>query len=539
MPNGFYNGVLAADNVDFTGNANVAAQVTTNGQLLIGSTASPNIRVGTLTAGTGISITNGAGAITIASTGSTTDLHDSRYIVSAGGTADGANYTTIASAITAASAAGGVQTVFIQPGTYTENLTMASGVNLCAHTCDGFSVSTIDSNVTIKGKITASYTGNCSISGIRLETNADFCVVQSGANACRLYLVNCCIQVQDNTAISLTNSNNTSKFHMYYCSGDVATTGITYFTASQTGEFKIFGCYFLNNGGTTTASSTSGAGTDIRQTSLAVPFTTSVGVTNITYSTFASLITSGSGGFAGDYINGGTLTTVGTGSTNLSHSFFDGDASSAVSIGTGTTVKLTNSTVNSSNTNAITGLGTLQYSTIAFTGSSNLINTTTQTANYTNLGKWKASGQPAFLAYLASSALNKTGAGTAYTIGTDALTEVFDQNSDFNTNGTFTAPVTGKYQVDCKINVTGLTAAMTNDTFNLVTSNRTYSGTKLSLGVVLDSNTTASLEISVLADMDAADTFTCVVTVSNGAGDTADIQGSATVLTYMSGCLIC
>lgn len=70
MPSGFDNDVMYADNVDFSGGSPVAAKVTTDGQLLIGATASPNIRVATLTAGTGISITNAAGSITIDATSS-------------------------------------------------------------------------------------------------------------------------------------------------------------------------------------------------------------------------------------------------------------------------------------------------------------------------------------------------------------------------------------------------------------------------------------------------------------------------------------
>lgn len=69
MP-GFDNNVVYASNVDFSNSATVTGQVTADGQLLIGATASPNIRVATLTAGAGISITNGAGAITITNTGS-------------------------------------------------------------------------------------------------------------------------------------------------------------------------------------------------------------------------------------------------------------------------------------------------------------------------------------------------------------------------------------------------------------------------------------------------------------------------------------
>jgi hypothetical protein len=68
MP-GFDNNVVFADNVDFSGGSPVAGKVTTDGQLLIGSTNSPKIRVGTLTAGPGVSITNGAGSITIGLSG--------------------------------------------------------------------------------------------------------------------------------------------------------------------------------------------------------------------------------------------------------------------------------------------------------------------------------------------------------------------------------------------------------------------------------------------------------------------------------------
>ena len=46
---GFTNDIMHAENVDFTGNFPVSATVTTNGELLIGSTASPNIKVGSLT----------------------------------------------------------------------------------------------------------------------------------------------------------------------------------------------------------------------------------------------------------------------------------------------------------------------------------------------------------------------------------------------------------------------------------------------------------------------------------------------------------
>ena len=66
---GFDNNVMYADNVDFTGSTSPTAQVLNDGELLIGSTAAPNIQVGTLTGGTGVTISNGSGAITINATG--------------------------------------------------------------------------------------------------------------------------------------------------------------------------------------------------------------------------------------------------------------------------------------------------------------------------------------------------------------------------------------------------------------------------------------------------------------------------------------
>lgn len=56
--------IMYADNVSFDG-TNRGGKVTSNGQLLIGADSSPHIRVSTLTAGTGMTITNGEGSITL------------------------------------------------------------------------------------------------------------------------------------------------------------------------------------------------------------------------------------------------------------------------------------------------------------------------------------------------------------------------------------------------------------------------------------------------------------------------------------------
>lgn len=136
---------------------------------------------------------------------------------------------------------------------------------------------------------------------------------------------------------------------------------------------------------------------------------------------------------------------------------------------------------------------------------------------------------PLFLAYNSVNDLNVTGAGTTATIDFD--TEVFDVTSNFASD-TFTAPITGKYLLCTMVSVSGLTAAMTVQNLNLVTSNRTY---RVSITEVPTANDARSLSITAICDMDAADTATVTLVISNGAGDTADITGSSTLLTYFSG----
>lgn len=140
--------------------------------------------------------------------------------------------------------------------------------------------------------------------------------------------------------------------------------------------------------------------------------------------------------------------------------------------------------------------------------------------------------QVAFLAYLASTANNKTGNGTAYTLGTDALTKIFDQGSNFNTNGTFTSPVTARYNLGSSIMVTGCTIASTFTNW-IQTSNRNY----YNYFVRAAGAGNMTMKNNVLADMDAADTAVVNITVTGEAADTDDIYGDSTVTTGFWGYL--
>ena len=147
--------------------------------------------------------------------------------------------------------------------------------------------------------------------------------------------------------------------------------------------------------------------------------------------------------------------------------------------------------------------------------------------------------QPAFFGKLNSADSDVTGAGTGYNMGTDvALTEVFDQNSDFNTNGTFTAPVTGKYLLLSFWRFSSVTAAMVAGQFSISTSNQDFV-TNLSNPGAIRSGAPAADFINnsqtVFADMDAGDTAVRGLIIWGAAGDTVDLNID---MTSFSGVLI-
>lgn len=169
---------------------------------------------------------------------------------------------------------------------------------------------------------------------------------------------------------------------------------------------------------------------------------------------------------------------------------------------------------------------------------SNVSVATTTALQISQAGEMTLPLQPAFLAYQASIASNVTGNGTQYVLGTTVdLTETFDQNGDFvPTTGTFTAPVTGKYNLAMSAFINGITAATAFESF-IITSNATFYSIIGKVATTLNQ----SCPVNILCDMDAADTATFAVTVSGEAADTDDVQGDATTTryTWCSGNLVC
>ena len=139
--------------------------------------------------------------------------------------------------------------------------------------------------------------------------------------------------------------------------------------------------------------------------------------------------------------------------------------------------------------------------------------------------------QPAFLARPASTQSNiPINANTTIVFGS----EVFDQNGDF-TNNTFTAPVTGKYQLNVQLLVQQMDKATDYYAFQLTTSNRNFWVYYDNDDKAADNSNGDGQHVIVLTDMDAGDTAYVIVSIpNNGAAQMDVVNGSA-----FSGYLVC
>jgi hypothetical protein len=344
----------------------------------------------------------------------TVNTSDNRYgtaqLIVAPTVAEGANYTTIASALTAATSG---QTIFIRPGTYTENLTLKAGVNLSAFGSDSSLNGT--GKVIISGTCTMTTAGSVTISGIQLQTNSAVLLAVTGSAASIVNLNNCYINCSNNTGITYSSSSASSSINIYYCVGDIGTTGIALISSSGAGAANIFWSRISNSGGSSTASTASAGTVTLFNSNIAHPITTS-----------------GTAGFGAINSNmdcsaqNATAATIGGSGTNTSkRNVYASGTASALSVGS--TLASDFDQIGSSNTNAVTGAGTLTYRSMTFGSSSNKINTTTQSGGLLQGGLTQAPsagfiGEVLQTVVGAGSAVSLTVSGTAYDVATVSLT---------------------------------------------------------------------------------------------------------------------
>jgi len=358
-----YPSTTTVSQILYSSATNVVGEITTanNGVLITSNTGVPSL----LAAGTtGQVLTATTGAPASWATNTSTDYHDSIYIV---GASASANYATIALGYAAAVLAGAPATVFLQPGTYTENLTLVAGINLCAHGCDSSLNAT--GNVKIVGKLTMTTAGSVTISGIELKTNGAEFLAVTGSAASNVNLNNCYLYCLNATGIIYSSSSGSSKIKILNCTANIGTTGITLYTSTGSGSFQIDNTIVRNDGGSSTPITSSVSNCSFNYCQLHIPVSmTGTAVASFVFTAFINLG------------NVTAFTTAGTGSDHHAYaSDFRGATATAVSIGSGTTFKMYGGTIESTNASVVAGAGTFRYSGVTFVDTGSTISTTTQT----------------------------------------------------------------------------------------------------------------------------------------------------------------
>jgi len=147
----------------------------------------------------------------------------------------------------------------------------------------------------------------------------------------------------------------------------------------------------------------------------------------------------------------------------------------------------------------------------------------------TDTGEITMPSQPAIFVRRGAAADNVTGNGTLYTMV--FTSEIFDQNADFDATSTFTAPVTGRYHVDVYIDIASMTSSTYAIQLSVIMSNRTLEVNTLPM--VANPARYAAM-VSMLFDMDAADTLQIKLNVSGESGDIVDINSNTSLGIYLA-----
>lgn len=333
-------------------------------------------------------------------------------------------HTTIASALTSATSG---DTIFVMDGTYTENLTLKAGVNLTAFTTDEY-----NSNVVIIGNVTANYSGTAAISGICLQTNGAAFLTCSGSNSGLIYLLDCLLLATNSNGMAIGNSN----FAVYIVNSFTrSSSGQSLFAVTATSGVEFDNCRIgaLDS----TANTISGNTVEF--------INSTVGIVVGTSST-GSVLYRNCKVFPATNIT--CFTTSGTGTATFTNCSLESQSATCGTVGAGTTVTLSACSLSSSNTNVISGTGTLAYSTISFYGSS------TQFANTLTLSLLGSTPANSPAGYLwTSTGTNTTptwqamgGGGFTWVDATSATQALLAQHGYVTDRGggvTYTLPASG------------------------------------------------------------------------------------------------
>ena len=290
-----------------------------------------------------------------------------KWVVSADATQG--THTTIQAAINSASSG---DIIFVRSGSYNENLTLKAGVDLITGLDQGTNG---NGGVILTQGMTLPSSGICTIQGFYFQFGATAnMVVDVASSTASITMYNCSWSF--NGGVPFSCANGQTNISLYNCQG-TNTNGVFYQIASG-GEFQCYNCVLQSALSSPSASIVPSGGTAYYYNSQILFPTTLTAATF--YAENCTFFTEVSGFPIGTPGNNTLITTVTSGTYEFKSCRFLSGTASAISIGTGTTVKLDGSTdINSSNTNVITGAGTLIASNVNFSGTSAFVNTTTQT----------------------------------------------------------------------------------------------------------------------------------------------------------------
>lgn len=285
---------------------------------------------------------------------STNQYQTTKYIVSSAGDTP---YVTIQSAINAANAVGVPTTIFVRPGTYTENLTLYTGLAIVAY--DKYST-------VISGTHTPPNAGRVIFENIAFLSGTDI-FNSAAAGATDIRCLRCLFSIANGYIYNLVNW--TGKLFLGLCLEDVSTTnGVINNTGGA--EIKISFC-------------TVGAGT-----AKSLTINGAIYLNNSTISCPVSI-----SGAAATYIYAGcsfegTVSVSGSVALNILGGSINTGVNTALNLTTSTSVILSNVSINTSNAIAIAGTSTVQFDTVTFINSKGLAGTIVETlAGITKTGE--------------------------------------------------------------------------------------------------------------------------------------------------------
>jgi hypothetical protein len=250
------------------------------------------------------------------------------------------NYATIQAALDAASISGADQTVIVQPGTYTEELTLYDGVNIRGN---------IFSNTTISGTHTPPLSGNFTFQDLTLTSAID--ILSSGAVGTAALTIEDCVI---NTTLGHTfNLLNWTGALGIFDSGDISTNnGVVNNTGGAPVRF---------------VSSEVGAGSNLLLTATGIVTVENTKIVCSSQFEGAAVATISMGSRFEE-----VLFTAGTATVTVINSEFSTGIESAISHGSANPLNLSGVVINSSNATVIlgAGVGVITLGSVTFENSS-------------------------------------------------------------------------------------------------------------------------------------------------------------------------